>query len=155
MIQWTSRGRPNYCGNLRSADDNTRMSYTCPSPSTVPLPLCCTSSECPFTFLSFFFFFFFTCGPIWCVSIMAFHLSRRMPRGLSWLVTSFQMPAFVAYKYQNSPPALRISKKFLLDICRLEPCLKILLHLQSSSVQSQVFSLFSSLGFPLSFPQQV
>ena len=154
MKQWASRGRPICCGNLHFMDDNTRTGYTYPSPLVAPCPCVVCHQNVLFLFF-FFFFFFLTRGTIWRVSIMVFRLPRRMPRGLSQLVMLLQMPIYIAYKQQNSPLALYISKNFFLDICHLEPRLEVLLRLQSSSIQSQVFSSFSSLGFPLSFLQDV
>ena len=55
---------------------------------------------------------------------------RSMPRFTLWLVVSFQMLKFAAYKQQNSPTTLHISEIFFFDI----PCLNASSRSVSSSL---------------------
>ena len=54
-----------------------------------------------------------------------FIFSRGKPRVISWLVVSFRVPRSAAYKKWNPPSTLYISKIFLPDTSRLEPCLEV------------------------------
>ena len=154
--------RFSYHGALQCTDNYSRTSlYFMDEPHlsfsiSCPFVLMLYVLRMPYIFLSLllllcFFIFYFTHGPIRCVSIMAFRLSRQTPCGLSWLVLSLWMLNLVVYKQQNTSTTLLISKIFLPDTCHLEPRLEVSLRLQSSSIQSQVFSPFSSLGFPFKF----
>ena len=87
----------------------------------------------------------------WCW-LYRFIFLRSTPRVIPWLVVSFQVLRSAAYKQWNSSSTFYISEIFLPDTPCLEPRLEVFLHPQSFSIQSQVFSSFSSLGFQ--FPKK-